>query len=815
MFHSKNGFCVSHPVHWVFVLLSLVLVACSGESDTSSDNPELQMYREARAAYSQQDYDLAITRFTAQLDRFPSGTYADDAHMYKGRSHYWLLDYINALTEFDLILSDFFSGNQMDAAQYWKAKVFHAQHNFTQARIEYALVDPLGIYADNAAFHTARTYFGEAQLITVPADAYGAFDVAIVEFELVKVDYVGTTTDINADYYLGRSYHEQALLLQIDPGLAPVTVPATTAATLFGSARTAYASTTIVSTYNDNAQYYFGRSYYDETGDFQTNAQVYTAYQRALNAWASFKPGMSLASSNYAHAALYFSGHSYNAMAQLLLADSTLDMTTTATEQQSNALSAYQGSVNADATGVYADNAQYSIGRAYYDQAQLQTVNRDIMQSYQSAVNALQDFRSNGVYALSSYADNGSYFLGLSLHEQALLLHSDASLSIYLSTPLSVAQLFAQARLAYQNVIANDAAAIYADNSQYYVGKTYYDEGLISVTNTQAMSNYELALGEWQIFTAGNFLQASAYAHRALYFCGRSRQQQAVLLLLDPALDTVSSAQRFTEAEQFYDAAINNDSQGVYADNAYYRIGQIYYDDAVAEQGLAEAAITTGAAPGVIQNHYTNAQQALNVAINQYDIVTIDYQGSSSEDQAWFYLGRSYHRVARIEAVYRLDLSANVGGLDFTVVDYPVARSYYQNLITDAAFANSPWLDNAYYHLGNTHFEQAPTGIDAPAQQLMYNNALANYHYVVTNFADSIRLDDSAYQMGLVYHDTGYCAEEQIWLTFVVGITGVEFNLLADANAHLGDLATALQTPTALHPCDASLFPGLTTGLPM
>lgn len=798
----------------VLVFTIILLSACTGNDDSSiSNDPELQLYRDGRAAYALADYSLAITRFDAQLSQFPTGAYADDAHLYKGRAYYWLKDYVSALAEFNAILANFQGGNQIDSAQYWKAKVFHAQNNFALARTEYGLVDPAGINADNAAFHIGRTYFDEAELTIDPAVAFGLLDTAIQNLEAMALTYSGSVNAIDASYYIGRSYHAQARLLQVDlnsgAGLIPPTIPPTLPATLFVSARTAYSQTSNVSTYEDNAWYYLGRSYYDQIPGLLLPGEVYQAYQSAVAVWNEFLPGARLAASTYAHAALYFRGRSRHEQSLLLTTDPTLDSAVTAAAYLTESISSYEQSVLANPFGIYADNAQYRIGRAYFDQAQVQTVNADIMQSYQAVVTALDGFRQNGPYAASTYTHYALYYLGRSLHEQGLLLQVDATLI----SPQSAAQLFDLARTAYQNTVSVDAVGIYADNAQYYIGKAYYDQAEVDTVNLNRMQGYELALGQWQVFAVGGVNAGSSYAHSALYFSGRSRHQQAQLLQVDATLSTISATQGFTDARTFYQSAIAVNSQGVYADNAQYQIGATHYDAAELAQSLAEAAIIAGDQASVIQGHYTVVQQSLNAAINEFDVVTTDYQGSNSEDNAVFYLGRSYHRVARIAASYRLDLSGNVAGINFIPVDYAVARTYYSLLTTDPGFALSSLIDNAYYYLGDSYYDQAPNGAAVADQVAAYNLALVNYHQVVTNYPGSIQLDNSVYHMGLVYHDTGYCADEQLWLNYLTGLPLAALNLVTESDIHLSDLVLALQSPTAMHSCGATAFPGVSTGL--
>jgi hypothetical protein len=92
-----------------------------------------------------------------------------------------------------------------------------------------------------------------------------------------------------------------------------------------------------------------------------------------------------------------------------------------------------------------------------------------------------------------------------------------------------------------------------------------------------------------------------------------------------------------------------------------------------------------------------------------------------------------------------------------------------------------------------------------------YNNALSNYNPVVANYPQSIRLDNAAYKIGLVYHETEYCAPEETWYVYVANLPNVSAAFLDTANTHVADLTAPtpqnhLCVPTLLN-IDTSYAP--------
>jgi len=536
----------------------------------------------------------------------------------------------------------------------------------------------------------------ELQLYQDAVIAYQAsnYSDAITLFGLQLAEFPNGSYSNESQYKLGRSYH---------------------ALNDFVAARNAYSVVSSSSTWVDNADFYIGKSYYDEAGTFTNPVMAFTAYDSAIT-----RLGMVI---------------------------------TTYT------------------TSGFVNESYYYMGRSYQKQASIKQNTPSVSTKTELALFGDARTRYDLVQPTSIFYDNALYFKGRSYHEQ-------------------VPADYMNARLTYQQLIVENTSN-WADDAKYQYGKTFYDEAGSEPVAADAMSGFNNAISEFDgLITSTNSLyQTSNRADSARYYKGRSLHKQAALVEADPTLDSTNNfGQYYQNARNIYQSVIDFDAVGVYADNAQYRIGKTYYDE-------AQIALR--------QVDYPLMQQNLNNSIVAFNVVITDmlYQLSNSADNAYYYLGRSYQRAAEIPSIDRISVS---GGIDFTTVTYAMARMQYEVLTGVSSvpprYPGSAWIDNAYYEIGNTWYAEAQTAIDPLAN---YTVALVNYNKVLTDYPNSsIREDNSASQIAAIYHEAGYCSDEQAVLNYLVtNITSASAAKIAAANIHLNDLSTAMITPTAVHPC--------------
>ncbi|WP_455210508.1 hypothetical protein, partial [Kaarinaea lacus] len=803
--------------------------------------------------YQSAQYPLAIDQFNTQLSSFPDGDYADNAHLFVGRSNYWLARtavapqdaeyYATAENEFTLILTDFSSGDVVDGAHHWLGKTYDATNQFTLARTQYELVPQGSGWYDSSLYAIGKTYYDESKTAADPAAVLSLLLSAEQHLSTaVQSMSAGSLSHDDAVYFLARTYHEIGNLL----GANPTLIASLSSTEYFNLARNSYQSVVSTSNYADNAAYQLAKTYYEEA-DFLLPTEAMTAYDQAVIQFRNFLNDTTFVNSSVRDNVYYFQGRSLYKQAQLVkrnpqlvAAPSDADTYFAQSRDSFSALltmipvsaawnddaqyylarsyheqlnpdyiaarDAYQLLVS-DQTSPWADDAKYQLGKTYYDEARGLADPVLAIDAYVSAVLHFDAFIIAPIdplyqYPASNRAEEARYYKGRSLHEHAMLVINNPSNP---NVAGDTTVLFSEARIAYVSVQALDPLAAYADNAQYYIGKSHYDEANALTNSTEQMNGFEQAALAWLAFDplAGTY-KDSSYAHEGLYFLGRSRQQQGELLLKDPTLIIIDDAAvTFDKARAAFLGCIANDSAGVYADNAQYQIGAVYYDEA---NDFAKAAAQEDAGGNIALalSLYTTSQQKLNSAITTFEqgflALSANYPASTYADNAQYYFGRSYHIAAEIPPNYRVDLSGNVAGIDFTLVTYADVRAGYLPLTTDPKFVTSTWIDNAYYEIGNTYFAEGESAIDNPAKEAAFNNALANYFNVVSGYAGSIRFDNAVFQIAWIYHLGEYCTLELEWFNYHATLANVSASNASVRDSHMADL---LAVPSS-HVCPTS-----------
>ncbi|MEQ1673660.1 MAG: hypothetical protein ABL865_01285, partial [Candidatus Nitrotoga sp.] len=323
---------------------------------------------------------------------------------------------------------------------------------------------------------------------------------ALIEFDLVLTDFQGSSASDDAQYYIGRTKHEQALLAQI---------AGSPAATLFNEARTAY--NLVISNYTtsirrDDAQYQIGRTFYDVVTPTALNYSTALGhFQTVINTYGI--------TASVADDAQYYIGRTMHEQALLPTPESTL-------------LAARNEYVKVNATtypgSIRLDDAEYQVGRTYYDVA------IPIAADYSNALGHFQTVISN-YGTTASAAGDAQYYIGRTIHQGALLA--------VLPLPNATYTL-AKARTEYLKVnVATYPGSVRLDDAEYQVGRTFYDVAIPTAID------YSTALGHFQAVIS-NYTTAASAADDAQFYIGRTIHQGALLLVkpLPPATYTLANA---------------------------------------------------------------------------------------------------------------------------------------------------------------------------------------------------------------------------------------------------------------------------------
>ncbi|MDH5327606.1 MAG: outer membrane protein assembly factor BamD [Gammaproteobacteria bacterium] len=485
-----------------------------------------------------------------------------------------------------------------------------------------------------------------------------------------------------------------------------------------------------------------------------------------------------------------------------------------------NLYTAYPGLFPAS---VYVDNAVFYHAKSFYDEAKLQIQPQAEFDLLQNAANGFLDYITT--FSLESLLDDAQYYLGRSLHTQAEMLQTNPSLSITLASdlfinarhyydtliadPLSVyndnAQyfkgqsfheegLYADARLEYIKLVTTGTSN-WSDDAQYQIGKTFYDEASSTADANTATSLYDSAIVEFTalITSINPIFNNSNRLDSAYYFEGRSLQQQAELITAGNVNGDFTS--KYVQARTAFQELVSRFPLSIWADNALYQSGSSYYDEATLAQNNQDFAVM---------------KDRISLAVLQFSTLLSNtvYSRSNSADNARYYLGKSYQMIYSLPTVERSGIYNN---LDLAQVTLDWARDTFITLAQD--FPQSNWVDNAYYEIGTIYQLEAPTAIDPVAG---FNQALHYYNLVVRNYAGSIREDNAVYNMGEIYHYTGYCAAEKATLDYALTLPTLSQTLADDINTnHFAELTTALATapptPNGSHLCDNTNFAGIDT----
>jgi len=491
-----------------------------------------------------------------------------------------------------------------DESVYLNARILHeaallpsppAGATLQAARDEYNKLLTQEIYAtsarrDDAQYQIGKTYFEAA----INPD----YAQALLEFEKVFTGYAAPSVGDDARYYIGRTKHEMALL-----GL-----PAGTAYTL-QNARNEYL---LVTTANfpgsarlDDAQYQIGRTYFSENNF----AAALTAFDAAL----------AIVPLSVGDDAQFYRARSIHERALLPTPPVGVSLDVALIEYGKVNVTHYPGSNRLD-------DAQYQIGRVYFDQA-----------NYASALTAFQAVLST-TYPSLSVADDAQYYIGRTKHEMALL-----------GLPAPVAYTLDNARTEYLKVNATAyPGSTRLDDAQYQMGKTHYD------ALTPSIGNYDSAIAAFDLVFS-NYTTAASSADDAQYFKARSIHEKA--LLATPTIDTAG----LVSARTAYGVVLTLPAYALSGrrDDAQYQIGKTHFDAGDFNFALPEF-------NAVLTTPFTTATVKPSVG-----------------DDAQFYKARSMHELVNLQAT-NIPTDFDVPRAEYAKVN--LTNFPLTNRLDDAAF---------------------------------------------------------------------------------------------------------------------------------
>lgn len=561
--------------------------AITGFDSVSANFPdsnvlEASYYWKGKAQQNNNEFAAARLTYQFILDEFTasrfSNAYVGDAHYGIAKTYYDAGDFITAANEFSAaataITSLTTADSKLDNVLYYEAKSYHQALNFTMADAAYdslittfdgttpektsslvgnAKVQKGVILVDQQDFAGAKTYFTNLMADTTFASStdgdLGQYTFAGVYYDEAKVELAAAVPDPNI---------YQPLLAQ--------------ARTEFGKVISDYP----LSSWADNAQYQIGQTYYDDA-DY-VNAT--TAFTTVVTDYPD---------SSSADSAQYYLGRTLQQQASdaKKVADDAAALANTVPDYtgvngflalNASARDALQLAITNYPLSSVADNAQYQIGKTYYDEG-----------DYANAITAFTVVITD--YSTSSSADSAQYYLGRTLQKQAALAKAAADAAAVnaattpdYSGPTGYTALIAEARTALQLAITNYPLSSVADNAQYQIGKTYYDEADYATARTElgkVISNYA----------------TSSYADNAQYYIGRSFHK-----------DTLSPTYA-ADARAAYQLVLTNYPAGNKVDSAQYYLARTYHDEGDCVNEEAEMLIFLNTYPNSIyvstaQKHY-------------------------------------------------------------------------------------------------------------------------------------------------------------------------------------------------------------------
>jgi len=677
-----------------------------------------------------------------------------------------------------------------ELALYQQSLLSYKNKNYTDAIVLFnnqLKAYPSGSYSSNAYYFEGRSLYATKD-----------YTSALSQFQIVLTQFNTSSFVNSAQYWLAKSHHKLGQ---------------------FDIARIEYSKVVATSQWADNAAFQLGKTHYDQALSSANSTVVYTELNFAIPLLQAMVVNPIYAASTSLDDAQYYLGRSLQEQGNLLLTDGTLSKTIpieTVIGQFDLARIEFN---KVDASSSLLDDAHYQRIRMDYELAQVANTAIESYALFNTTIIGFQTFINNN-YVNSNRLNDVHYYLGRSFQAQGNLLLKDAALATltaderllaarteytfitvdsvhyddalyFIGRSYHVAGDYLAARPAYQLII-NLADTRLADDAQYQLAKTYYDEAVTSIVLQTAFDLFNKSIDEFVPFESQ--FSNSKWRDNAFYYKGRCSQRQALLTQLGAtplASQTIDSL--FTDARLAFQILLDTDPNSTWADNALFRQGDTFYDQAA-------FAFIIGDVP-----NDEAGQTALSQAIEKWTslLKNPNYQNSNTADNAQYSLGRAYQLVLPITNRYAVP---GINGIDFTIVNSANAIAEYTSLINN--FNSSSWIDNAHYNIGVTYTLDS-LNLTGAAQVTVLDKALNSFNTVVSTFASQSLADNAAEKIALIYHAAigqgdAYCIAEQNWFNYLVTITK-DSTFKTNANTHVADI---LLGAAGTHAC--SISPTLT-----
>jgi len=444
------------------------------------------------------------------------------------------------------------------------------------------------------------------------------------------------------------------------------------------------------SVYVDNARFEVGNDYYEWAASLlgQNPPQLIDAYAKLLTAESEFSAFMTnYATSTYFDDAAYFTGRTFQRMAEALQLDSSLDNLNSEANRYDQARAAF-AKFETDTvlmSSVYADAALYFSARTFQSQTAV-----DLL----SARAQYRKLLDNSLYSTSTWRDDAQYELAITYYDEAIPL-----------------------------IVSNE---------------------------TSAATNFELAITNFNVLLLNPnndplFINSSR-RDNALYFRGRSFERLTLMIEKSAQADTLlASAKLLSLVNVFSPSLTSLNLADLYSvSNSAFQLlldfdpTSNYADDAKLEMGVM---LQSRASNTTITVSDSEKIALLEQAVAAYQAVAglgncnPDPKACSSGDNAAYFLGTAYADI----------LAISNGDIAVSPVSYTQARATFQQVITN--FPTSNWIDNAYYQMAALSRQEGT----AVASQVLLERALNDFAQVIVFDAAGQYVDNSIYYIAYLY----------------------------------------------------------------
>ncbi|NIJ44969.1 outer membrane protein assembly factor BamD [Wenyingzhuangia heitensis] len=206
----------------IVVLATVTLSSCGKYNKVLNKGTGLERYNMANSLYKEGDYDKAIRLYELVMPQYASKPQAEVITFRLADSNYNIKDYLTAVYYYEKFIRSYPKSTEIESGQYRIAESYFQlspKYSVTQTDTQKALeafqnfidnnpdskkiaeankrVDELNLKLEKKAFEIAKQYF-----------KIGNYKSAIVAFDNVILDYLGTSYKEEAMFYKFKSAYE-------------------------------------------------------------------------------------------------------------------------------------------------------------------------------------------------------------------------------------------------------------------------------------------------------------------------------------------------------------------------------------------------------------------------------------------------------------------------------------------------------------------------------------------------------------------------------------------------------------------------------